>query len=113
MTTYDRLNYTQKVIQGDTWNLAYQIKQVIDGVSTPVDITGWTFEGWVSVTRTSPEVDRIPMTATVISAAQGQVKFSIDETLTETMQLGSLYYQIRYTVSGDTTTIFRGPFMVQ
>ena len=113
MTTYDRNNYTQKIVKGDTWNFEYQIKQVIAGVPTPIDISTWVFEGWVNPTRTSAEVSQTPMSYTLVDAAQGKVKFTIDEALTEVLPLGSLYYQIRYTVAGDVTTIFKGPFMVQ
>jgi len=110
MASYDRLNFPQRVVRGDTWTFQYTIEQLVDGVATPVDITTWSFEGWVANTRESTTT--VPMTATVIDGPAGTVRFTLDETVTNTLSLGSLYYQIRYTVGGDRTTLFRGVYMV-
>ena len=110
--SYDRWNYPQKMVQGDTWTFAYQVavRDPDTGVITPVDISTWTFTGWVGETRTSATVT--DMTVTVVNASEGRVKFSIANTNTELFPLGTLYYQIRSTVAGEVQTMFKGPFQV-
>jgi hypothetical protein len=112
--TYPSTNYPQRIIQGDTWVFSYQVKLLNAGTgeTTPVDISSWTFAGEIKQTREAAE--STPVTVTVVDAAQGKLRFSVSETVTEDFPLGTLYYAITYSnAEYGRKTMFRGPFQVE
>lgn len=110
-TSYNGLQYPIKITQGDDWVYPEKISTRVNGVKTPLDLTGATVSGVVRPAYATGTV--VPMTVIINNAAQGLVTFQLSDTQTSSLPSGSLVYQMTYTIAGVTTTIGSGNFIVR
>lgn len=121
MTTQVRaLNFTQRIIQGDSFNKAYTMKTIDTetGIETPIDLSNKTIRGQIRVTPNSPDpVDF--STSTFASPDGGGIidTFAISLSSLQTTPLvgGTYMYDVDITDPNTTAvqTVLKGNFIVR
>lgn len=111
MTTYASDKFSLKTTQGDDWEFPVVFSTRLNGVKTPINLTGATFSAVVRPTYTTGTLTT--MAVVVTNAAAGAATFSLTDTQTAALPAGSLVYQIAITQGGVTTTYLSGNFIVK
>lgn len=112
-------NYPLSIRRGDTGSWKFKLEDVVGGVSSPIDISSWTFTGralWDQKTIW------LTLPITVIDGPNGEFGFSINKSTSEGLiPVGSIppedsTYEIQasFDNGGDTevATILEGTFTV-
>jgi hypothetical protein len=89
-----------------------QLKSLVDGVETPVDLTGATFSMQARTSREAQAVAFTP-TITVTGEETGEFTISIPFEALEDVPPGTYYSDIVMTVSGRPTRILGGRIVVE
>lgn len=112
MPTYeDNTQVPIRIVKGDDWSSVRTIYNKVDGVKTPVDITGWTGLGVVRASREGTVL--ATMSFQLLDPTNGKFLFSLTDTQTSALPIGALYYQMSLTNSGSTQTYCAGNFYVR
>lgn len=111
MTTYAGDKYAIRITQGNDWDFPVTFSTRLNGVKTPIDLTGATITGRVRPTYTTGAA--VAMTVTAVDLAAGQVRFGLSDTQTAALPPGNLVYQIDITRAGNTQTYLSGNFIVK
>lgn len=97
------------LVQGDTF---HQTVNLTSG-GAPLDLTGYTFSGFVKVSLDAPTSLTTITITTVGDPTQGQILMTIAKTVTATFPPGYLFYEAKWTApSGDVFTFQRGLLLV-
>ena len=107
MTTYAADKYIIRITQGNIWDYPLTFSSSLAGVKTPINLTGATITGVVRPTFTGGTP--VIMTVTPVNLANGQVRFSLSPTQTNTLPPGNLVYDITI----NNLTYMSGNFVVK
>ena len=111
MTTYAGDKYAIRITQGNDWDFPVTFSTSLNGVKTPINLTGATIVGRVRPTYTTGTA--VSMTVTPVDLGAGKVRFGLSDTQTDALPPGNLVYQIDITISGNTQTYLSGNFIVK
>lgn len=116
---YRALNYTQRIIQGDSFSKSYAMDTLNTdtGVKTPIDISNKIVTGQI---RLSPDsIDAIDFTTAITDGGSGvenTFTLSLTSQQTTTMRPGTWQYDVQLadiTNPDEVTTVLKGNFIVR
>lgn len=110
-------NYDIEIEQGATFNLPIEIVDVVDGVETPTDLTGWTaaMQGRETHASTETLFDLTSENGDItIEEAEGRINVSIEASVTKDFPSNwTGVYDLKISMpSGEVDRIIRGAVVV-
>ncbi len=111
VTTFDGTRWAITTTQGDTWSISPTVSTRLDGVKTPIDLTGATISGYVRPNYTSGVLETMTIVPGDLSLGQFTAKLSAAQTAA--LPAAGCKYQIIIDKPGQVLTIIQGVFQLR